>query len=117
VRERIPKERQDAMLDAIIHGPPLDYTQVHCPVLAFFAEHALDVHAADLRQREQALAWEKTYFNPFQDKSIERLRRELAHVEIIRVPDSRHISFFYTRRREVVQAMRRFLESPPGHTL
>jgi dipeptidyl aminopeptidase/acylaminoacyl peptidase len=40
---------------------------------------------------------------------MDKLRRELVDLEIIRIPDSRHGSVFYTHRLQVVSAMRRFL--------
>jgi hypothetical protein len=45
---------------------------------------------------------------PFRAKSIARMRRELANVQILRVPGA-HDSFFLTSRAQVVTAMRQFL--------
>jgi hypothetical protein len=47
----------------------LDYARVHCPALAIYAEHSLDVHTADARRRGDAIAWEHEYWAPLQVKS------------------------------------------------
>jgi hypothetical protein len=45
---------------------------------------------------------------PFRAASIERLRREVPSVEIVRVPGT-HKDFVFTSREQVVAAMQRFL--------
>jgi pimeloyl-ACP methyl ester carboxylesterase len=110
LEDRIPKSLTAALFTALMDNKLLDYSRVRCPALAVYAEHSLlDVHASDPRQREDAIAFEQKYWDPFQEKSISKLRRELPHVTIVRIPDSRHGSFFLTHRQEVVTAMRKFL--------
>jgi len=113
VRDRVPKEVRDAIWSGMLAGKPRDYTRVHCPALAIFAQYALDVHVADPHRRADAIAWEQRYWGPFQAKSAAQIERELPGVEIVQIPDSRHVSFFLTHRVQVVSVMRRFLGAEP----
>ena len=85
-----------------------DYTRVHSPALAIYAETMLDVRKGDLAQNAENLAWEQKYMAPFRAASIERVRRELPGVETVNVPGT-HMDFLFTSREQVVAAMRRFL--------
>ena len=87
-----------------------DYTKVHAPTLAIYAETFVNAHYGDTAQVAQKLAWEQKVMVPFRAASIERLRRELPNVEIVNVPGM-HMEFFYTSREQVVGAMRRFLSA------
>jgi len=113
VRPRISKDVMSALLSALWTNPPRDYRRIHAPALAIFAKSMMDLHVADPQRREQEAAWERKYMAPFRLKSIARLRRELAGVQILRVPGA-HDSFFLTSRAQVVKAMRRFLVAPGG---
>ncbi len=73
----------------------------------------VDLHGADTQRREQGRAWEQKYMAPFRVKSIARIQRELANVQILQVPGA-HDSFFLTSRAQVVKAMRQFLLTPRG---
>jgi len=113
VKERMSKALTDALFAALMDNKPLDYSRVRCPALAIYAEHSLlDAHAGNARQREDAIAFERKYWGPFQAKSIGKLLRELPRANIVRISDSRHGSFILTHRQEVVIAMRKFLLSP-----
>jgi hypothetical protein len=85
----------------------------------------VDLQDADATRREQGRAWEQKYMAPFRAKSMDRIQRELANVQILRVPGA-HDSFFLTSRAQVVTAMRQFLggisvrqarqaHAPPAH--
>ena len=89
-------------------NPPRDYRRVRSPALAIFATSMIDPHGADAQRREQGRAWEQQYMAPFRVKSIARIQRELANVQILQVSGA-HDSFFLTSRERVVQAMRQFL--------
>ena len=45
---------------------------------------------------------------PFRAASIERVRRELPSVEIVKVPGT-HKDFVFTSRKQIVSTMQRFL--------
>jgi pimeloyl-ACP methyl ester carboxylesterase len=85
-----------------------DHTKVRSPALAIYAETMFDTLHGDPTQRAKNLAWEQSYMVPFRAASIERVRRELPGVEIVKVPGT-HGDFFFTSREQVVGAMRRFL--------
>jgi len=85
-----------------------DYTKVHSPALAMYATTMFDLHNGDSVQLAENVAWENKYMVPFRVASKERIRRELANVEIIDVPGN-HPDFFFASREQVVGAMRRFL--------
>jgi hypothetical protein len=59
-------------------------------------------------QLAKNLDWEQKYMAPFRAASIERVRRELPNVEIVKVPGT-HKDFVFTSRESVVSAMQRFL--------
>jgi pimeloyl-ACP methyl ester carboxylesterase len=85
-----------------------DYTQVGSPALAIYAETFFDVRNGDPAQLAKKLDWEQKYIAPFRAASIERVRRELPSVEIVKVPGT-HKDFVFTSREQVVSAMQRFL--------
>jgi pimeloyl-ACP methyl ester carboxylesterase len=85
-----------------------DYTKVRTPALAIYAETFFDVRNADPAQRAKNLDWEQKYLAPFRAASIERVRRELPSVKIVRVPGT-HKDFVFTSREQVVSAMQQFL--------
>jgi pimeloyl-ACP methyl ester carboxylesterase len=85
-----------------------DYTKVRTPALAIYADTFFDVRNGDPAQRAKNLDWEQKYMAPFRAASIERGRRELPSVEIVKVPGT-HKGFVFTSREQVVSAMQRFL--------
>jgi pimeloyl-ACP methyl ester carboxylesterase len=84
------------------------YTEVRSPALAIYAETFFDVRSGDPAQLAKNLDWEQRYMAPFRAASIARVRRELASVEIVKVPGT-HKDFVFTSREQVVSAMQRFL--------
>jgi pimeloyl-ACP methyl ester carboxylesterase len=111
LKPRISKEVMSALIAALWTNPRRDYARVYSPALAIYAESMVDLHVADTQRRNETRAWERKYMIPFRAKSIARVRRELANVEIVKVPGA-HDSFFLTSRERVVRAMRRFLSAP-----
>jgi pimeloyl-ACP methyl ester carboxylesterase len=85
-----------------------DYTKVRSPALAIYAETFFDVLNGDPAQLAKNLVWELKYMAPFRAASIERARRELPGVEIVKVPGT-HKDFVFTSREQVVSTMQRFL--------
>lgn len=108
LKHRISKDAWDMIMSAILTDRPREYRRVKCPALAMYSEYMLNVHVADARRRVDAIAWEQRYMVPFRAKSIERIQRELAHVEVVTVPGT-HNSFFLTSREQVVKQIRQFL--------
>jgi pimeloyl-ACP methyl ester carboxylesterase len=108
VQPRIPEDVIATLTASLWTNPPRDYRRVRSPALAIFATSMADLHSADAQRREQGRAWEQKYMAPFRVKSIARIQRELANVQILQVPGA-HDSFFLTSRAQVVEAMRRFL--------
>jgi pimeloyl-ACP methyl ester carboxylesterase len=90
-----------------------DYSKVHSPALAIYAESFLDVHNTGGSQQVLNSIWEQKYMVPLRTASTERIRKELPTVEIVNVPGT-HMDFVFISREQVVSAMRRFLsESAP----
>ena len=116
VQPRTPEDVMTALIASLWTNPPRDYRRVRSPALAIFATSMIDPHCADVQRREQGRAWEQQYMAPFRVKSIARIQRELANVQILQVPGA-HDSFFLTSRARVVQAMRQFLlQATARHT-
>jgi hypothetical protein len=85
-----------------------DYSRVHAPILAIYADSEGDRHLANGRLREEEFRWERKYWRPFRAKSMRGLREAPTHVEIVSVSGS-HMNFFLVSREKVVDDMRRFL--------
>lgn len=108
LKNRTPKELMDALYAALWTNKRREYTRVRCPALAIYADHLYDLHIDDAEKRHSFIAFEQKFWSPFQRESIDRVRRELANVEIVRVPGL-HDSFPLTSRQQVVSTMRSFL--------
>jgi pimeloyl-ACP methyl ester carboxylesterase len=90
-----------------------DYTKVHCPALAIWAQSTLDVSHGDSARIAETKAWEEKYMGPFRAASIEQVKRQLPGIEVVNVAGT-HGDFLFISREQVVTAMRRFLtESVP----
>jgi pimeloyl-ACP methyl ester carboxylesterase len=107
VRPRMTDSAMQEVLRATLTDQR-DYTKVRSPALAIYAETFFDVRHGDPAQRTKNLDWEQKYLAPFRAASIERVRRELASVKILKVPGT-HKDFVFTSREQVVSAMLRFL--------
>jgi pimeloyl-ACP methyl ester carboxylesterase len=107
VRPRMSESVTQAVLRTTLTDQR-DYTQVHTPALAIYADIFFDVRNGDPAQRAKNLDWEQKYMAPFRAAAIERVRRELPSVEIVKVPGT-HKGFVFTSREEVVSAMQSFL--------
>lgn len=108
VRERMPKKVEKALVASLSANPPRDYKHVGCPALAIDAGTAFDRPIADPAVRTAILRWERRYWTPFRDESVERARRQLAHLRIITLRGG-HTDFFLVSRQRVLAAMRQFL--------
>jgi pimeloyl-ACP methyl ester carboxylesterase len=106
-------DREDTMLSAMMTDPPRAYARVRCPALAIYPESMFNLRAANAERRRDALDYERTHMIPFRKKSIDCISREIANVEIVRVPGT-HTDFFLTSREFVVSAMQRFLSDCPS---
>jgi pimeloyl-ACP methyl ester carboxylesterase len=106
MRRRMSDSVTQAVLSTVLTDPR-DYTKVRSPALAIYAETFFDVRNGDPAQRAKNLDWEQKYLAPFRDASIDRVRRELPSVEIVKVPGT-HKDFVFTSREQVVSAMQRF---------
>jgi len=84
------------------------YSLVQCPVLAIYAQSAVNAQGVDDERRREGLAWDSSYMQPFKEKSIRELRRALPEARIVTVPGG-HNDFLLTSRAAVVEAMREFL--------
>jgi hypothetical protein len=110
VTPRISGEVINATLAAMYTNPLRDYTRLRCPVLALYVTHGDDPQVQDVQRRRSDADFEKR-FAPFRAKSLARIRREIATVEVIKVPGG-HPDFFLTSRAIVVRDMRRFIDQP-----
>ena len=107
VRPRMADSVTQAVLSTVLNDQR-DYIKVYSPALAIYAETFFDVRTGDPDHVARNLDWEQKYAAPFRAASIERVRLELASVEIVKVPGT-HKDFVYTSREQVVSAMQRFL--------
>ena len=107
VRLRMSDSVTQAVLSTVLTDPR-DYTKVRSPALAIYAETFFDVRNGDPAQRAKNLDWEQKYLAAFRDASIDRVRRELPSVEVVKVPGT-HKDFVFTSREKVVSAMQCFL--------
>jgi len=107
VRARMTDSAAQAVLSTVLTNRP-DYNKVPSPALAIYADTFFDVRNGDPAQLAKNLAWEQKYMAPFRAASIERVRRELPSVEIVKIPGT-HKDFVFTSRELVVSAMQRFL--------
>jgi len=107
VRPRMTDSVAQEVLNTVLTNRP-DYPKVPSRALAIYAETFLDVRNGDPAQLAKNLDWEKKYMAPFRAACIERVRRELPSVEIVKVPGT-HKDFVFTSREQVVSAMQRFL--------
>ena len=108
VQARPPKPVVDAIYAAIWQNESHDYSRLRAPALAIYADTLYDLDIPDPQRRAKLLAYEKGYWAPLQAKAIEKVRRQLANVEIVRIHGP-HCNFFLTDRQEMVATMRRFL--------
>ena len=107
VRKRVNDDTAQAVTTTLLTDRR-DYTKVRCPALAIYPATLLDVHNGDPALVAENVAWEQKYMVSLRAASIERVRRELPNVEILKVPGT-HNDFVFTSRKQVVAAMRRFL--------
>jgi pimeloyl-ACP methyl ester carboxylesterase len=104
VKERLSKDIRDALYAALLSNPPRDYGKVRCPALVIYAQH----YYPSSDQSAAIRAYEQNSWAPFQKKSIERIRRELAGAEVVQVPGA-HGNFLFLSRQRVVEVIDRFL--------
>jgi pimeloyl-ACP methyl ester carboxylesterase len=107
VRPRMSDSVSQEVFSTVLTDRP-KYTKVGSPTLAIYAETFFDVRNGDSTQLAKNRDWEQKYMAPFRTASIERVRRALRSVEIVKVPGT-HKDFVFTSREQVVSAMRRFL--------
>jgi pimeloyl-ACP methyl ester carboxylesterase len=106
VRPRMTDSVTQAVLSTVLTDQRV-YTKVRSSALAIYAETFFDVRNGDPAQLAKNRDWEQKYMAPFRAASIERVRRELPSVEIVKVPGT-HKDFVFTSRKQVVSAMQRF---------
>jgi pimeloyl-ACP methyl ester carboxylesterase len=111
LHSRMSEDAEDGTIEHLL-ADRRDYTRVHAPVLAIYAETFLNLNSSDIRERATAVAWESKYMKPFRRKSIDRVQREISGVSVAVVPGA-HDSFFLTSRGRVLAAMRAFLPREP----
>lgn len=107
VRLRMTDGVTQEVLSTVLTNRP-DYTKISSQALAIYAETFLDVRNGDRAQLARNVHWEQKYMTSFRAASIERVRREVPSVEIVKVPGT-HKDFVFTSREQVVTAMQRFL--------
>src|SRR5260370_4755124 len=106
VRSRMTDSVAQEVLSTVLTDRP-HYTECRSPALAIYAETFLDVRNGNPTQLAKNLDWEQKHMAPFRAAAIERVRRELPSVEIVKVPGT-HKDFVFTSREHVVSAMQRF---------
>jgi pimeloyl-ACP methyl ester carboxylesterase len=111
VRNRTPREVVSELYSALWANTPRKYAEVHTPALAIYAEHLYDLHIPNGQRRDALIAYERNYWQPFQQKSMEYIRRQMQNVQIVRLPGA-HPSFHLTNRQKVIDLVRGFLDTP-----
>jgi len=112
VKEKLTDEQAAPFLTSIFAFQP-NYQRIDVPALGIFAVTATEQHpavpeTATDELREQANRYWQQVIVPFERRSIERFRTEVAKGTVIELPDATHYCFI-DRKDEVVQAMRQFL--------
>jgi len=111
-RERIRPETATKLFEGRNVFRP-DYAAIRCPVLAFYAlqdeNWSLPEDAND-GLREAMKEHIEQVNGRFKRRCIEKARAEIAHVEIVEYCDTSHYCFL-DREADVMESMRRFLES------
>lgn len=113
VSDRIPAQVMGDLYSALTAGPRRAYSRVRCPALAIYADSEYNLQVRDRDLRRRLATYENGYWKPFQEKSRELIRHELANVQIAQVTGA-HGSFLLTDREHVVALMRAFLERRIG---
>jgi hypothetical protein len=103
----MPESVMQAVFSTVLTDRP-NFTSVRSPALAIYAETFLDLRNGEPAQIAKNRDWEQNYMAAFRAASIERVRRALPGVEIVKVPGT-HKDFVFTSREHVVSAMQRFL--------
>lgn len=109
VKKKAPQSAFDALFTTII-SDHRDYRRVHEPVLAIFADSVFNLGTPDLARRAIIHSWQETDWVPFRERAIDRLKHDMPQAEIVRLPGA-HRDFFLVSRKQVVKAMRRFLDA------
>jgi pimeloyl-ACP methyl ester carboxylesterase len=110
VKYRTSQERVNAHFSALWTDKPRNYSGVRCPAIAIYASTMYDLDTKDLQLRDSARAWERRYWVPFQEKSILHARRELANVQIVRIPGA-HVNFLVMQRDRLIATLQSFLSA------
>jgi formylglycine-generating enzyme required for sulfatase activity len=113
VIDRTPAQTVSAHLSALWTHEPHDYRAVRCPALAVYLETMYDLHTQDQRMREGATGWEERYWKPFQEKSAEHARREIARVTLVHLPGA-HVNFLVMEPQRIAAVMREWLDRTEG---
>lgn len=112
VRFKEDDNASEALVQTILSARR-DYRKIHSPALAIYAATMGDVTEHQRPNvRADLLAWEEKYVASFRTASIERARRELSSVEIMKVSCC-HRDMVFACRDTIVAAMRRFLAASP----
>ena len=104
----VTSDSVSAALAEALFTNPRDYSRVRVPALAIYAETMLDMAQPDSAVRTKQRAWEEQFLGPFRAASVERVKRELKGVEVVRVRGA-HGDFLWTSTDQVAEAMRKFL--------
>jgi pimeloyl-ACP methyl ester carboxylesterase len=95
-------------LVAALFSERRNYTRVHAPALAIYSDSFWDIRHGDPAHVAANLAWEQKYVVEFRADSIDRIRRELPGVEIVRLSGT-HPDLVFTCQPEILAWLRRFL--------
>jgi pimeloyl-ACP methyl ester carboxylesterase len=88
-----------------------DYSKVRAPALALYASSMFPVDPAAPERRRVSQDWEDHVMRAFRRASIERVRRELAHVLVRDVSNTAHMSILVAAPDTVTTMIRTFLRA------
>jgi len=92
-----------------------DYTKVRAPALAIYATSFFPVDRTDAVLALKLRDFEEHVVVPFRRASIERVRRELANVEVVKLDGRSHMSIGVVDPESLAASIERFLLSTPNN--
>ena len=92
-----------------------DYTKVRAPALAIYATSFFPVDRSDTSLAQKLHDFEERVVAPFRRASIERVRRELANVQVMELAGRSHMSIGVVEPATLAASIKSFLLSTPDN--
>lgn len=105
----IPSGRAAEGLMASLTTTGRDYGRVRSPALALYSATHFNAGAFDSQDAQALTEWESLIMEPFRRSSIERIRRELPGVTVVRVENTTHLTIGLIHLQALADTIRKFL--------